>query len=119
MIGSFNIHDSRRENGVFIFQTEHGEVQYKSLQCAHCGVHWQVESRQDEGGWCLKCMKPLCSKEECYSDCVPYEAQIEIQEGNKKTIMQYKRTMAAKRIFAEMQRLQAKYGDLSIENIIK
>lgn len=115
MTRNFNIQTTRRENGAFIFSTDLGEVQYKSLQCAHCGVHWQVVTKEDYGGWCLKCMKSICTKEECYRDCVPYEAQIEIQEGNKKTILQYKNTMVVKRILAEIKRIEDKYGDLVIK----
>ena len=106
---------SRRENGAFIYFTEHGETHYKSLQCGHCGLHWQVV-KGNEGGWCLSCMKPICYKQICNEECVPYEAQMEIEEGNRKTLMLYGQTKTAQRIFQKLKQMQ---NWDAIKNILK
>ena len=49
------------------------EIQRITLQCAHCGKHWEYkpgEGRKDRG-ICLKCMKPTCGSIAC-NECTPY-----------------------------------------------
>lgn len=118
MTKNFNLQSARKENGVFIITGPHGEIHYKSLQCAHCGLHWQVEKAADEGGWCLHCMKPICSKEICLRECVPYEAQIEVQEGNKRAIMRYKGTQTVNKIFQDIAKIERKYGKGKLDIIV-
>jgi len=54
-----------------------GTVEGVTLQCAHCGGHWQVIPKSGRRrGWCRSCDKPTCGARACLK-CVPMEKQIE------------------------------------------
>ena len=116
MTSDFNIINSPKENGVFEFFTDLGSQFFKSLQCSHCGKHWQyIKSSGIQRGYCVKCRGPLCGEKECVEECVPYEAQIELQEGNIKTILKYGGTNVGRRILCEMEALKRQYDRETIE----
>jgi len=95
------IKDFLKDNGTFEFYTEEGTKSFKSIQCLHCGSHYQViPGSGKQRGYCLKCKGFLCGKEDCLKDCVPYEARIEIEEGNKKTTQRYLNTQWVQKYLA-------------------
>ncbi len=53
-----------------------------TLQCVHCGSHWQVSpgSRKIRG-FCSRCNGPVCGPK-C-KECVPHEQQLENMESKK------------------------------------
>ncbi|SRR5260221_12610255 len=111
MTNDFNIINSPKENGIFEFFTDLGSQFFKSLQCRHCGIHYQyVKNSGIQRGYCVKCGGPLCGKELCIKEDVPYEAQIEIEEGNKKTIMKYINTQTCQDILRKQIEISKKYN---------
>jgi hypothetical protein len=79
------------ENGQFFVQDVNGTKQFNSVQCKHCGMHWQtVPGSGRIRGYCTNCHGLVCGSSACVHECVPFEAQLEIQEGNKKTIDRYR-----------------------------
>lgn len=82
---------THKVGGEFIITDEAGSHTFASAQCVHCGVHWQVMPGSGRlRGYCYPCKGVLCGKEACMKECVCIEAQIEIMEGNKKTINKFK-----------------------------
>lgn len=75
-----------REDGAVLFDG----IQVSSThQCCHCGGHFEM--RKGSGrrrGFCMKCMRLTCGAHEC-DPCVPWEAKMEILEGNQRTIAKY------------------------------
>lgn len=74
---------------------EHGGILSDGIQvastimCCHCGAHFV--SQRGSGikrGYCLNCSAITCGKEPCMT-CIPFEAQLEIMEGNQRTIRKY------------------------------
>lgn len=62
-----------------------GMTEGVTLQCAHCGMHWQAQPGSGrQRGWCFKCAAPSCGKRVCESECVPQEKWLEIWEGSRK-----------------------------------
>ena len=122
MTNDFNFIDSPRENGIVEFYTDHGTESYKTIQCKHCGVHWQyVRGSGKQRGYCTKCNGFLCGVKECVEECVPFEAQLELYEGNKTTILKYGSTNVGRRILAEVESakhyddfLRRTFGDVPI-----
>lgn len=109
----FNFINSPKDDGVFEFFTDLGTRMFKSVQCCHCGIHDQyIKGSGKRRGYCMKCRHITCDKELCIKECVPYEAQIEIQEGNKRTILKYSSTETCKRLLDMM--LQNKFGNVPI-----
>jgi hypothetical protein len=54
---------------------------YETRQCCHCGRHWLY--RPGSGtrrGFCMQCTGLTCGDPKC-DPCVPYEARIELEEG--------------------------------------
>ena len=52
-------------------------------QCVHCGVHFVVKKGSGiKRGWCTNCKGITCGTERCMH-CLPFEAWVEIQEGQK------------------------------------
>jgi hypothetical protein len=58
-----------------------GKEVAETLQCVHCGRHWQVVPGSGaKRGWCAHCNGPSCGKPQCMV-CVPAEAKLEFQEA--------------------------------------
>lgn len=53
-----------------------------SLQCCHCGCHWQVVRGSGiKRGFCMKCMQVTCGSPRCNS-CLPQEKWVEqVEKG--------------------------------------
>ena len=71
-------HSVRKPAGTVIVTEEMGIVHTAdTLQCCHCGMHWQVRrgSRSDRG-FCMKCMKVTCGQKKC-DPCYPMEKQLD------------------------------------------
>lgn len=81
----------RKSSGTFIYyDPEFGEKQYDTARCRHCGFRWQVEPGSGKKrGWCFRCKGILCGKEWCLKECVPEEARLDIESGDRATIMKY------------------------------
>lgn len=71
---------------VFITNRETGKtVENSTLQCGHCGKHWQVvKGSGRKRGFCTICMKPTCGPN-CLvgtKACVPQEQLVSnIEQG--------------------------------------
>mgnify|MGYP001267728505 CR=1 FL=1 len=78
---------------VYNLSVAHSETFVANLLVTHnCGMHWQViPGSGRQRGWCMRCMGLTCGSKKC-RECVPMEAQLEIMEGNKRTIGRYKHT---------------------------
>lgn len=62
--------------GVIVTATASGRtVEIDTLQCAHCGMHWEVIHGSGRvRGWCTKCNGPLCNEKAlCMVMCYPIE----------------------------------------------
>lgn len=74
-----------REKGHIIIANADGTVKEGvTLQCVHCGRHWQVlPGSKRRRGWCLKCGGPTCGAVACVL-CVPAEKRIELMEARSR-----------------------------------
>lgn len=56
-------------------------IEADTLQCVHCGAHWEVKPGSGKlRGFCSRCNGPVCGPK-C-SECVPAEQQLEnIESG--------------------------------------
>jgi hypothetical protein len=58
-----------------------GEVD--TLTCVHCnGIH--RVTREDPGGFCRQCMKPICSRCAARGTCSPFERRITVLEDRER-----------------------------------
>ena len=64
-------------------------IEADTLQCAHCGMHWQVQPGSGKRrGWCTKCNGPLChEKELCMVMCYPFEKRQDDMEKHGRLII--------------------------------
>ena len=70
-----------RPKGTSILSGPDGVIEADTLQCVHCGCHWQVQPGSGKRrGFCSRCTGPVCGPQ-C-SECVPMERQLEIMEGS-------------------------------------
>lgn len=68
----------RPKEGAIVVDGQHTGA---TLQCQHCGGHWQVRSGSGkQRGWCMNCGGPTCGCAAC-DLCVPFEIQLEFMEG--------------------------------------
>jgi hypothetical protein len=52
-----------------------------TLQCVHCGLHWQVVKGSGRvRGFCMRCNGVTCGQKKC-GECVPSEQQLDNQEA--------------------------------------
>lgn len=52
-------------------------------QCVHCNAQFVVQRGSGtKRGFCMKCMGPLCGKEECF-ECLPFENWLDLKETGK------------------------------------
>lgn len=60
-----------REQAVAVWYDPDGceVVQREMFTCPHCNRGGFLG--QDDGGYCIKCQKPLCKQDVCYDDCTP------------------------------------------------
>lgn len=72
-----------RPDGYMIATTpEGGIIEADTLQCVHCGCHWQVEPGSKKvRGYCARCAGPVCGPK-CQT-CVPAEQQLENMEQGR------------------------------------
>jgi hypothetical protein len=77
-------HSVHRPNGAMITVGPDGcEVHSDTLQCAHCGGHWQVQPGSGKiRGFCTRCMAPVCGAPNCF-ECVPFEQKMDLLEKGK------------------------------------
>lgn len=52
--------------------------EWDTITCAHGNEVFRV--KEDPGGFCLKCMKPICAKCAYSGSCTPFEKQLEAWE---------------------------------------
>jgi hypothetical protein len=60
--------------------TDGGTVSGDTFQCGHCGRHSQLKAfvrPEDMGGFCQKCMQPICSRCAGEKTCDPMEAKLD------------------------------------------
>lgn len=61
---------------------EGGIIEADTLQCVHCGCHWQVTSDSRKvTGYCNRCCGPVCGPK-CQA-CVPAEQQLQNMEQGR------------------------------------
>lgn len=73
-----------KEDGAFFFtdQDTKETTQYQSLQCKHCGGHWQLQPGSGKiRGWCKNCEGPLCGEKKCMSECKHHMQWVEEEEA--------------------------------------
>jgi len=61
---------------IIITEPEKETIELDTLQCCHCGAHFQV--RRGSGtkrGWCGHCAGPTCGEVQCLT-CLPLEKWI-------------------------------------------
>ena len=57
-------------------------VEEDTLQCVHCGMHWQVKpGSRNVRGFCGRCNGPICGAK-CL-ECVPIERGLENMEAGR------------------------------------
>lgn len=66
---------------MMVSDPEGGIIEADTLQCVHCGCHWQVKpGSKRRAGYCSGCNGPICGPK-CQV-CVPAEQQLEnIEQG--------------------------------------
>ena len=76
-------HTARNPAGYTISQDVEGKVvEHDTLQCCHCGAHWEViRGSGIARGFCQLCMGPTCGKQECEARCRPLEQQLREAES--------------------------------------
>lgn len=64
-----------------------GDIEKDTVQCSHCQRHYDIKPKEnpsDAGGWCGRCMKPLCTrcaqKMSVTLKCVPFEQKLDQME---------------------------------------
>lgn len=73
-----------KEHGYIILTTENGEQQRPTSQCPHCGYHFNiVRGSGHKRSFCMRCMKPVCDKEQCIKECIPLEMRLDLIEKGK------------------------------------
>jgi len=72
-----------RPSGHIEIAGDSGLFRADTLQCVHCGCHWQVRrGSKITRGFCFNCNGPICSKK-C-AVCVPAEQKLEnIEHGRR------------------------------------
>ena len=75
-------HTAARPAGVTLETMDNGSVvERDTLQCVHCGMHWQViPGSGRHRGWCQSCGGPACGKQQCMATCYPMEKRLEDME---------------------------------------
>lgn len=72
----------------FLCDPDTGLVETDTVQCVHCGMHWNVDPYNAKGrGFCGRCNGPVCGPKCC--ECVPMEKWLDCVEKGKdpKTIV--------------------------------
>lgn len=65
------------------FLDQNGNEIADTLQCCHCGAHFEVvKGSGRKRGFCMCCNGVTCGKPEC-DLCVPAEQQLENMEANR------------------------------------
>ena len=74
----------RPKGHIFVTDPDGNLVESDTLQCVHCGAHWQVQPGSGKiRGFCSRCNGPICGPK-CL-DCVPREQQLQnIEQGQPK-----------------------------------
>lgn len=58
-------------------------LEFDTLQCVHCGMHWTVQPGSGRvRGFCMQCNGPHCGQPKCMT-CVPMEQQLDNMERGK------------------------------------
>ena len=66
-----------------------GQEVAHTKQCCHCNTHFvSIIGSGKIRGYCTLCNAVTCGSPAC-DVCIPYEAKLELQEGNTKTKMRY------------------------------
>ena len=67
-------------DGYMVGWGEAGRVEWDTLQCVHCGTHYQVRPGSGKRrGYCLSCGGTTCGAASCVA-CTPVEQRLEAQE---------------------------------------
>jgi hypothetical protein len=69
-----------------------------TIQCNHCGMHWDESMTHVHGGICNECDGHYCNKEWCRHECVPIEVRLRIEEGSKHSEDLFKKGLLDARI---------------------
>lgn len=82
------LHTAKRPAGHTFETTPEGKlVEHDTLQCVHCGMHWQVVPKSGrKRGFCMKCMGVTCGPQ-CSAACDPWEKQMELVEKSTSIIV--------------------------------
>lgn len=58
-----------------------GRYSADTLQCVHCGAHWQVvSSDRTPRGFCVSCQGPTCGHAAC-DPCLPADRRLDAMEA--------------------------------------
>lgn len=69
-----------RPKGHTWYSQEGGTVEHDTLQCCHCGIHWEIKPGSGiRRGFCVPCGKVTCGREQCDA-CLPMEKFIDCVE---------------------------------------
>lgn len=74
----------RKPDGYSKTTGPHGEiVDCDTLQCRHCGSHWEVVVGSGRlRGWCSRCLGYCCGRPECFV-CIPIEQRLQNIEAGR------------------------------------
>ncbi len=74
-------HTVAHPNGTVIVCCPEGIFEADTVQCVHCGGHWEAKVGSGKlRGYCGKCKGPLCGPR-CAKKCVPMEQMLENMEA--------------------------------------
>jgi len=72
----------RPDGGYAIVTRDDGHVrEYKTATCSHCSKIIIFGAGQDEGGFCMRCMKLICGPCADAGRCVPFEEKLAREEA--------------------------------------
>lgn len=79
---------ARRPAGhMFVTDLNGSLTESDTLQCVHCGLHWQVvPGSKRKRGFCMACMGVTCGPA-CSRECYPLEKRLEDVEKSNSAII--------------------------------
>lgn len=79
----------------------------ETYSCCHCQKICIIKPGSGiRRGWCFRCNKPLCGKQQCLDRCEPWEAKIEAMEARGRLFAALDRERELTRRDAERERIK-------------
>lgn len=75
-----------RPSGLLIEEPLDGgpKIYRDTYRCRHCQRHWvHTKEKARKRGFCWRCCGPVCGKDDCAGECIPYEARMENVEAGR------------------------------------